>query len=155
MGDMPAGLTRLVRRCLRPMLDWLEQLSRFFEQCSDSDYSWTTPDRRYVHQGLYLPSRREAKLPEIVLAIDCSGSVDEALLTRFCAELSGLLETYDATLHVLYHDIKVNGTKTLTRQDMLFSLEEHEKALPLPPLRVLFSIPQPDCLAGILLARPA
>jgi len=122
MGDMPAGLTRLVRRRIRPMLDWREQLSRFLEQCSDSDYSWTTPDRRYVHQGLYLPSRREAKLPEIVLAIDCSGSVDEALLARFCTELSGLLEAYDATLHVLYHDIKVNGTKTLTRQDMPFTL---------------------------------
>jgi len=122
MGDMPAGLSRLVRRRIRPAIDWREQLSRFLEQCSDSDYSWTRPNRRYVSQGLYLPSRHEAKLPELVLAIDCSGSVDEALLSRFCAELSGLLEAWDAALTVLYHDVAVTGSARFTRQDMPFRL---------------------------------
>ncbi|MBP3731605.1 MAG: hypothetical protein J6I40_09075 [Mailhella sp.] len=121
MGDMPAGLARMVRSRVRAMLDWRQILARFIENCSDSDYSWTQPDRRYIHQGLYLPSRREAKLPEIVLAVDCSGSVDAPMLERFCAELSGILETCETTLTVLYHDMHVNRHDVFTRQDMPFT----------------------------------
>ncbi len=125
MGDMPAGLARLVSARVRPMLDWCQILARFIENCTDSDYSWTQPDRRYIHQGLYLPSRKEAKLPEIVLAVDCSGSVDKPMLERFCSELSGILETCDTTLTVLYHDTRVNKHEIFTRQDMPFTPMPH------------------------------
>ncbi len=121
MGSMPAGLARLVRQRVRPALDWRGVLARFIENCSDSDYSWTQPDRRFIHQGLYLPSRREAKLPELALAVDCSGSVDVVTLERFCAELSGILEACDTTLTVLYHDMKVTKHEVFTRQDMPFT----------------------------------
>lgn len=118
MGNMPAGLTRLIRERLRPILDWKELLSRFIEQCMDNDYSWTHPDRRYIHQNIYLPSRREFRLPEIVLAVDCSGSIDTHTLNRFCEELSGILDSYDTRLTVMYHDMIVQGYAVYTRQDM-------------------------------------
>ncbi len=121
MGDMPGSLTRLVRGRIRPSLSWRELLSRFVEQCADNDYSWSQPDRRHVHEGLYLPSRREARLGEVALAVDASGSVNAALLARFCAELSGILEDFDATLFVLYHDVRVTGHEVFTRQDLPFT----------------------------------
>ncbi|HJD97943.1 VWA-like domain-containing protein [Mailhella massiliensis] len=121
MGDMPASLARLVKERVRPLLSWREILSRFMEQCSDNDYTWTQPDRRHVHTGLYLPSRREARLASVALAVDASGSVDAHLLSRFCAELSGMLSDFDTTLFVLYHDVKVGGYAVYTRQDMPFT----------------------------------
>lgn len=121
MGDMPASLTRFIRARLRPSLSWRDMLSRFLEQCSDNDYAWTQPDRRHVHEGLYLPSRREARLAPVVLAVDASGSVDAPLLSRFCTELSGLLSDFDTTLFVLYHDVRVSSRAEYTRADMPFT----------------------------------
>ncbi|WP_294557135.1 VWA-like domain-containing protein [uncultured Mailhella sp.] len=121
MGDMPASLTRLVKKRLHPVLSWRDMLARFLEQCSDNDYTWAQPHRRYVHEGLYLPSRREARLASVALAVDASGSVDAELLSRFCTELSGLLSDFDATLFVLYHDVRVNACAVYTRADMPFT----------------------------------
>ena len=118
MGDMPAGLLRLFRKRLHPTLDWRGILQRFLENCADGDSTWTTPNRRYLYQGIYLPSRQEPRIPHIVLAVDSSGSVDNALLEMFCTELSGLLESYDTLLTVLFHDTRVQSVQTFTRQDL-------------------------------------
>ena len=118
MGDMPADFLRLVRERVRPKLDWQGILQRFLENCADGDTTWTTPNRRYLYQGVYLPSRREPRIPHIVLAVDSSGSVDDALLAAFCAELSGVLESYDTVLTVLFHDTRVQSAQSFTRQDL-------------------------------------
>ena len=122
MGSMPAGLARQLDRAWRPKLDWRTLLQRFLEQCAQNDYSWTTPNRRYLYQNIYLPARREARLPHVALAVDCSGSVDEQALAMFCAELATVLEAYDTMLTVLFHDTKVQKSITLTRMDMPASL---------------------------------
>lgn len=122
MGSMPAGVTRLLQRERQPELDWHELLRRFIENCAHNDYSWTTPNRRYLHQGIYLPCRREDRLPHVVLAVDSSGSVDEESLAAFCAELSSILDAYDTTLSVLFHDTTVRAEHTFTRMDLPLSL---------------------------------
>ena len=63
MGDMPAGFLRLFRKRLHPTLDWRGILQRFLENCTDGDSTWTTPNRRYLYQGIYLPSRQEPRIP--------------------------------------------------------------------------------------------
>lgn len=118
MGSMPAGLDRQLRHTWRPKLDWRSLLQRFLEQCAQNDYSWSSPNRRYLYQNIYLPARREARLPHVALAVDCSGSVDEQALAMFCAELTSVLEAYDTTLTVLFHDTRVQKSVTLTRMDM-------------------------------------
>ena len=118
IGDMPAGLLRLFRKRLHPTLDWRGILQRFLENCADGDSTWTTPNRRYLYQGIYLPSRQEPRIPHIVLAVDSSGSVDNALLEMFCTELSGILESYDTLLTVLFHDTRVQSVQTFTRQNL-------------------------------------
>lgn len=122
MGSLPAGLRRLFKKSLPPRLDWRELLRRFLEDCADSDYSWTTPNRRHVHQGVYLPSRREPRIPHLVMAVDSSGSVDERALGMFCTELSSLLDDWDTTLTVLFHDTRVQERLTLGRDDFPLTL---------------------------------
>ena len=118
MGDMPAGFLRLFRKRLHPTLDWRGILQRFLENCTDGDSTWTTPNRRYLYQGIYLPSRLEPRIPHVVIAVDISGSVDDTRLEIFCAELSGILEDYDTLLTVLFHDTQVQSAQTFTRQDL-------------------------------------
>lgn len=122
MGCLPAGFTRLVRERLRPSLDWRELLQRFLENCATSDYSWNSPNRRYIFQDIYLPSRREPQIPHIALAIDSSGSVDETALAIFCGELSAVLDAYDTTLTVLFHDTRVQSSHVFGRSDLPLEL---------------------------------
>ena len=116
-AGLPQGLRRAVEGGVRPKLDWREALRRFIEDVSDADYTWTVPNRRYLWQELYLPSRREQKLAGIALAVDCSGSIDAATLAVFCEELAGILDHFDTELWVVYHDAWVAGHERFTRID--------------------------------------
>ncbi|KUG28599.1 hypothetical protein ASZ90_001524 [hydrocarbon metagenome] len=122
MGDLPAGLVRLVEEAIRPRLDWKHLLRRFIEQNAVSDYSWLPPNRRYVHLGLILPSLKNQELPEIVLAIDSSGSVSRPVLSLFCAELSAILADFDTRITVLFCDAEVRQALTLSRFDLPLQL---------------------------------
>ncbi len=122
MGDLPAGLERWVERLLSPRLDWRQLLNRFIQAAARCDYAWMPPNRRYLHQGLYLPSMRSTDLPEVVVAVDTSGSVTGRELDQFAAELSAILEMCAQTVHLLYCDTRVARAETLSRQDLPLSL---------------------------------
>ena len=122
MGRLPAGLARMVENLLSPRLDWRQLLSRFIQASARYDYAWTPPNRRYLHQGLYLPSMRSTDLPEAVVAVDTSGSISARELDRFAAETSAILGTCAQTVHLLYCDAKVARAQTVLRHDLPLSL---------------------------------
>ncbi|MUM78690.1 hypothetical protein GKC30_13700 [Pseudodesulfovibrio sp. F-1] len=122
-GELPGGLARLVREQLAPRLDWRELLSRYISERARDDYSWSPPNRRFLHMNVVLPSLSHRRLPEVVLALDTSGSVDEREMDMFAAELSGLLETYDTTVHVLCCDAGLTSVRTFSRSDLPLEIE--------------------------------
>ena len=108
----------MVQDALQPKADWRELLRQFMDQIAKTDYSWTPPNRRYVHQGLYLPSMRSEQLPPIVVAIDTSGSVGQDDLDQFAAELRDILEeARPEFLHVVYCDTSVRSVQTFQPDD--------------------------------------
>jgi len=122
MGDLPGGLERLVTEVLSPRLDWQELLEKFISERARDDYSWTPPNKRYLHMDVILPSLSHRKLPEVVLALDTSGSVSGREMDQFAAELSGILETFDTTIHVAYCDMQLVGSDTFGRIDLPLEL---------------------------------
>lgn len=118
MGDLPAGIKKILGGVLRPPLPWKQLLARFIEANARNDYSWIPPNRRYLHMGLHLPELRTMELPDIAVAIDTSGSVRHAELEAFAAELSAILEDFDATVHLIHCDAAVSHHETLTRCDL-------------------------------------
>ncbi len=116
-GDIPLGILRFYQKAIRPQLDWQALLQRFIESCNDGDFTWSSPNRRYISQDIYLPSRKEPRIQVLALAIDASGSVDDKLLSKFCSELESILEAYDATLFIMYHDTKVQKHEIYSRED--------------------------------------
>ena len=118
MGSLPAGIEREVERVAPAALDWRKILLRFLSTCADSDYTWTVPNRRYVFQDIYMPSRWEQRLEHVVVAVDTSGSVDRATLALFMGEVATVLEFFDTRLTVLFHDTKVQGVSSLARGDL-------------------------------------
>ena len=122
-GRLPAGIERAISQLADISLDWRQILDRFLAASARDDYSWVAPNRRYLHQGLYLPSLHSRELPDIVVAVDTSGSIFNRELERFAAEISALLEAYETTAHVLYADAKVQHGEVFRRSDLPLELK--------------------------------
>ncbi len=122
-GSLPGGLTRLVTQVLAPKVDWKDVLREFVSRQARNDFSWSRPNRRYIHQGLYLPGLHSEELGDVVLAVDTSGSISARELDRFAAEITGILEAYDCTLVIVYHDCRVQHVQTWRSSDGPLVLE--------------------------------
>lgn len=122
-GKMSAGLERLVQQALNPKVDWKQVLREFVSRHARSDYSWTPPNRRYIHQGIYLPGLRSEELGEVMIAVDTSGSIGDKELAVFGSEIQGILDGYDCTLTILYHDDAICGVQHWRSSDGPLVLE--------------------------------
>jgi predicted metal-dependent peptidase len=107
-GTLPASLRRSIDQALAPKVDWRDVLREFVSRTAKNDYSWQTPNRRFVSQGIYLPGMRSDELGHVVLAVDTSGSIGQEQLDRFGSEVQAILETYDCELTIIYCDAQVN-----------------------------------------------
>ncbi len=117
-GELPGGLERLISELLSPALHWRELLRRFVSDAAKNDFTWVRPNRRYIHAGLHLPGLENMELAEIAVAVDVSGSVSQFELDAFAAELSAVLEEFDATLTVIACDAEVTSLERLGRMDL-------------------------------------
>ena len=119
-GKLPASLARLATAAAAPKVDWRSVLHRFVQQVARDDYSWRTPNPRYLAGGLYLPALRSDAIGPIAVAIDTSGSIDTVLLDQFAAELRSVVDDVLPTrVHVIYCDAKVQRIDTFERGDVL------------------------------------
>ena len=120
MGKMSAGLERLVNDVLAPKVDWRDVLRKFVEKCRTDERSWARPNRRFLSQGLYLPSISGESLGEIAIAVDCSGSIDDKVLAQFAGEINAIKEDGNPTkIHVVYFDSEVSHYESYGRDDTL------------------------------------
>lgn len=120
MGKMSAGLQRLVGEVLEPKVDWRDVLRRFVEKCKTDQRSWARPNRRFIAQGLFLPSISGEAMGEIAIAVDCSGSIDDKTIAQFAAEIRTIQEdSSPSKIHVVYFDSEVSHYESYGRDDTL------------------------------------
>lgn len=120
MGKMSGNLQRLVDAILQPAVDWRDVLRKFVQKCKSDTRSWARPNRRFVSQGLYLPSASGESLGELVFAVDCSGSIGQAEINQFAAEIQFVKdEMSPAKLHVIYFDSSVAHYESYGADDAL------------------------------------
>ncbi|MEA2061683.1 MAG: VWA-like domain-containing protein [Thermodesulfobacteriota bacterium] len=120
MGKLPRGIDRFVENHIHPTLPWQTLLSRFVREAARSDYSWITPNPRYIHLNIYLPALNNHQLSDIAVAVDTSGSIRPSELTQFGAELSGVLALLPARLHLMYADMTVTRYRVVEQWDLPF-----------------------------------
>ena len=94
-GKMGVDVSRDIADLLQPQVDWREVLREFVKStCAGKDFStWARPNRRFLGQGVYLPSGISEKVDELVLAIDTSGSIGQRELTLFLTEVKAICDT--------------------------------------------------------------
>lgn len=110
-GKLPEELERLFGELLEPKVDWQDKIKSFFaRRVGSGSTSWRRPDRRLIVRDIYAPGRTGHGAGLVVVAIDTSGSVGQAELDVFFAELRGILEDVRPTMtKVVWCDAKVHG----------------------------------------------
>lgn len=125
MGKLSVDMERLVGEVLNPKVDWRDVLQRFVEKCKTDQRSWARPNRRFIQQGLYIPSRDGEAMGELVVAVDCSGSIGPDELNQFAAEVKTIHEDLKPSkITVMYFDSSISHVDEFTREDELH-IEAH------------------------------
>jgi len=107
---VPNTIEGYVANLLHPKLDWKTILRDFITTKVKSDYSFNRPNRRFIHQGMILPSLDGDKIGNVVIAVDTSCSVDDAELDIMQAEINAIIEDVRPTsTTVIMCDTKVHN----------------------------------------------
>jgi len=122
-GTLPAGIDRLVDELLAPQKDWKRELADYVTSHSKNDYSWTPPNRRLIHQGIYLPGMRSEEIGQVVCWFDTSGSISLPEMKVFGGELTGILAAYDCELVIVYCDAAIQHVQRWKPSDGPLVLE--------------------------------
>lgn len=111
-GKLGGELERTIKTSRQSKTDWRDELREFLIQTVPSDYSWTNPNRRYIYQGIYLPSTIKENFGRLAIAIDTSGSINQIALDVFAAEVNTICsELKPDGVTVIYCDSKINNTQ--------------------------------------------
>ena len=82
-GKAPGQVEEAIRGAHVSTLDWRTLLRRYMTDAASHDYSWSVPNRRFIDDGLYLPSIRSEGIRTIAVIVDTSGSLPTATLAAF------------------------------------------------------------------------
>jgi len=88
-GKLPRDIERLVDGVLNPPLPWQQVLQEYATQVTHNSESWARRDRR--HQAIYLPSRHDEAMGELVLIGDTSGSM-QGVFAQVAVEIGAIAE---------------------------------------------------------------
>ena len=110
-GDMAGGATRGLQSSRAPQVDWVTELKHYLAHVIVTGQSWSSPNRRFIGSGLYLPGPVKDHVGEIVIGIDTSASVSQRMLDIFASEVTGILaEVAPVKVTVVYCDYDVQGS---------------------------------------------
>ena len=110
-GNIPSSFLEVIREVTRPRID-LETLlhtyltESFFDKTSD----FSRPNRRFIHQNLYLPGyKREQNRLNLYIALDRSMSISRDTFSRFLGIIDGVLRmSSDFSVRVVPFDESVD-----------------------------------------------
>lgn len=89
-GKLPGDLERAAMEVVNARVSWREALMRFFKSRAKDDHTWNRPNHRMLGTGFYFPARSSIRMGPIAIAIDLSGSIGQAEVDMFLAEMQAI-----------------------------------------------------------------
>ena len=86
-GKLGGELRRLIDHLLQPQLPWRSLLARYLSALARDDYSYARPSRR---EGDFILPRLRSDQLDLVIGLDTSGSIRDAEIEEFIAEIDAL-----------------------------------------------------------------
>lgn len=110
-GKLSAHEARIAALAVQPKVVWEDVLQRFVSAKAKTEYSYARPKRRTLDPDIISPSLSGMKLGQMVVAVDCSGSIDSATLGEFAREIKAIhQDCQPERTHVIYFDSEVSHT---------------------------------------------
>lgn len=106
-GEGAGGLVRTLSDLLKPQVDWRKELREYIKTiASGKDAStWRRPNRRFLHQDIYMPTLISERIDRVLVGIDTSGSISGPELAAFLSEVQGItVEVKPKKVDLLYWD---------------------------------------------------
>ncbi len=99
IGDLPAGVDRMLRELMEPKTDWRILLNDFVQE-EVVDYSFSPSDRRFSDSPFFLPDYNETDITvkNILFWIDTSGSMTDQEITEAYSEIKGAIDQFGGRL---------------------------------------------------------
>ena len=99
-------------------LSWQEILRELMNETAKEDYSWTRPNRRHIHNNIYIPSMYSmGAMGSMIFAIDTSGSMETKVLADVWEEIR------EAVSVVKPNDVRVLQCDTRVISDEKYEVE--------------------------------
>lgn len=112
-GKLPESLERAVGDFLKSKVDWAEQLRQMLRhgvsRINRDFYTFVPCNRRFVHQGVYIPSLVGYDAPKIAFAIDTSGSMGDEEMSQAHAEIDSIRKQFGCPVYVMSCDADVHS----------------------------------------------
>ena len=118
-GNIPGNVRRMIKDILEPRVDWRNVLREFVDRVVHNDYTFTRPNRRYMHTGIILPTLYNKEVGRIAVVIDSSIST-ASYVQQFCSEISTILMEFDPEeIAVFDVDTRMHGDPVIFTKDDL------------------------------------
>ena len=116
MSDL---VKRLVEQAVVTPPDWRTLMTDWMTRVTTGDQrTWSRPSRRMAAAGMYRPSTYSQVIGEIVIAVDCSGSINPDTLNMFMAHVTELCRDVQPKLiHLAYFHTTVFRVDTYENAD--------------------------------------
>lgn len=90
-GTIPGNFEFVLEQLLNPKLPWERVLAKYVhEVAGKSDYSWQRPSRRYLSQGIWMPSLVGKGIDHLAAFLDISSSVTDDDFTQQVSEVASI-----------------------------------------------------------------
>lgn len=118
-GELPTSIKRFFNLSRVSKIEWRDELRVALDKFYRDDYTLLPPSKKLLYSGIYIPSSKSQTF-KFAVAIDSSGSVDEALLGTFLSELNFIMNTFpNFHLELIVCDDRIQSHKTLYSGDIL------------------------------------
>ena len=116
---LPNGVKKLVDSLVNPQLTWRELLPQQIQSVIRSDYSFNTPSRKGIDQGIWMPGLDREQTIDIAVAMDTSGSMTDEMGRDILSEVKGIMDQYsDFKIHLFCFDTEVHNPQVFTEHNM-------------------------------------
>lgn len=108
-GDKSSLVQRVLGEVTRATVDWKEETRELLNDPQRNDYSYRRFSRRFISDGVYLPSLYSEEMGILGIGVDVSGSITESQLGHTFGELNSIVEDCKPKkVVVVYGDTTVN-----------------------------------------------
>jgi len=115
-GNMSSALSKQIEAATAAKVDYRRILRSFRTKLTRGGSDWTRLNRRLKATGRNLARNRKRSIGDILVLLDVSGSMSDAIIGQALAEIRGIFKVTGATVHVWQHDTEVVSKNTFVRK---------------------------------------